>query len=378
MNVSLAKVICVPDSFKGSISSSEACEAMARGLKRIGLSEENILLVPIADGGEGTVDVFLSATSGGERVYVDVTDSFGEKKSVFFGWFAEKKLAVIEMAAATGLSERKDARRTTSYGTGQVIKAALDMGAESIVMGIGGTSTTDCGIGAAAALGARFLDKNGNAVPLCGEGLSALEKIDLSGLDSRIRKCNFTVLCDVTNPLYGENGAAYIYSPQKGASPEDVIFLDKGLRNFSDVVERTFGRNIAQMQGSGAAGGMGGGSTVFFGAELRSGISTLLDISDFEEKVKGATLILTGEGRFDSQSVCGKVFDGISSRSGGVPVGILCGKAEISAAEMSDVAFIEQIAPAGTPAEISIRDAAVFLEAATEKYVSRFLSEMKG
>lgn len=373
MDVSTAKVICIPDSFKGSISSHEACEAMARGLKKAGLNDKNIIRIPIADGGEGTVEVFLTATEGGERVYADVTDSFGEKKTVFFGWFPERKLAVIEMAAATGLSERKDARKATSYGTGQVIKAALDMGAESIVMGIGGTSSTDCGIGAAAALGARFLDGEGRDIPLCGEGLQSLEKIDLSGMDERVAGCKFTVLCDVTNPLYGERGAAYVYAPQKGASEEDVRFLDGGLRNFARVAEKCFGRDISGLQGGGAAGGMGGGSTLFFDAELRSGIAALLEISAFEAKAEGASLILTGEGRFDSQSVCGKVFDGISARSKGVPVGILCGKAEITAEQIGGVAFIEQIAPEGTAPEVSIREAAKFLEQAAEKYAGGFL-----
>lgn len=366
------KVICAPDSFKGSMTSKQACEAMKRGLKKAGISDENIILIPIADGGEGTVDVFLSATGKGERCYVPVTDSFGEEKTCFFGWIESEKQAVIEMAAATGLSQRKDALRATSFGTGMIIRAALDKGARSIVMGIGGTSSTDCGIGAAAALGARFLDESGKSVPLCGEGLESISVIDLSDLDPRLKDCEFTVLCDVTNPLFGENGAAYVYSPQKGADMRTVELLDRGLRNFAAVVEKCFRRDISLIPGSGAAGGMGGGSTLFFGAVLRSGISTLLEASAFTERAKGASLILTGEGRFDSQSVCGKVFSGISEKSEGVPIGILCGKGEIDPGEFSNIVFVEQIAPEGTPLEVSIRDGERFLEEATERKVREY------
>ncbi len=368
------KVICVPDSFKGSMSSPKACEAMARGLGKAGINSENIILIPIADGGEGTVEVFLAATKGGEMCEVDVTDSFGEKKRGFFGWFEEKRLAVIEMAAATGLSERKDARKATSFGTGQIIKAALDKGATSIIMGIGGTSSTDCGIGAAAALGGRFLDREGRNVPLCGEGLINIDSIDISGLDSRLKDCSFTVLCDVTNPLYGENGAAYVYAPQKGANKEDVEFLDGGLRNFAEVVRKCFNLDLSTIPGGGAAGGMGAGSTLFFGAELKSGISALLDISDFEERVKGADLILTGEGKFDFQSVWGKVFSGISQKSGNVPIGVLCGKADMEDKTVPNLAFVKEISPKGTPLEVSIREGERFLEEATAVAVAEYFN----
>lgn len=374
MDMTSKKVICVPDSFKGSMSSPKACHAMARGLVKAGIKSENIILIPIADGGEGTVEVFLAATQGGEMCDIDVTDSFGEKKKGFFGWFEEKKLAVIEMAAATGLSERKDACKATSFGTGQIIKAALDKGASSIIMGIGGTSSTDCGIGAAAALGGRFLDKEGKNVPLCGEGLTNIDSIDLSGLDARLKDCFFTVLCDVTNPLYGENGAAYVYAPQKGANKEDVEFLDGGLRNFARVVQRCFNIDLSALPGGGAAGGMGAGSTLFFGAELKSGISALLDISDFEVRAKGADLILTGEGKFDFQSVWGKVFSGISQKSGDVPIGVLCGKADMEDKTVPNLAFVKEIAPKGTPLEVSIKEGERFLEDATAVAVTKYFN----
>lgn len=369
-DLSKVKIICAPDSFKGSMTSAQACSAMEEGLINAGISPENIVRLPIADGGEGTTDTFLSFMPGGEKIFADITDSYGNEKKGYFAWFEEKKTAVLEMATATGLSERKEALYASSFGTGTLIKAAIEQGAKHIIMGIGGTSSTDAGVGAAAALGAEFFDKDGNDIPLCGSGLKSIDKIYTDKIKEKLDGCRFTILCDVKNTLYGKQGAAYVYSPQKGATPEEVEILDEGLRNFAEAVKKNFGTDISEMQGGGAAGGMGAGASVFFNAELKPGIETILELADFDKNKEGASLILFGEGKFDSQSLNGKVFSGLSDRSAGIPIGVLCGKKDIDGIPQN-AAFIEEIAP-GVTLEDSIANGYVYLKNATERVIRKY------
>lgn len=313
----MKKVVIAPDSFKGTLSSAEVCSIVKAVLvKRYG--EIEVVEIPIADGGEGMTDSFLYAFPGSEKIYMTAKSPLGRDIEVYYG-IIEGDTAVIEMAAASGITieEKNDALKASTYGTGEIIKHALDRGIRKFVIGIGGSATTDGGIGCAGALGGRFLNKQGESVALCGEGLKYIDSIDLSSLDSRIKDSEITVLCDVKNPLYGTNGAAYIYGPQKGADPDKVAFLDSGLFNLAEKSQQYLKKDFSQYEGAGAAGGLGFALVAFFGAELKRGIEAILDITHFEEKTQGADLVITGEGKMDEQSLMGKVPFGIASRSKG-------------------------------------------------------------
>lgn len=313
----MKKVVIAPDSFKGTLSSAEVCEIVRDALiKKYG--EIEVIEIPIADGGEGMTDSFLYAFPDSQKVYMKAQSPLGREIDVYYG-IIEGDTAVIEMAAASGITieEKNNAVKASTYGTGEMIKHALDSGIRKFVIGIGGSATTDGGIGCAAALGGRFINKAGESVALCGEGLSDIESIDLSELDSRIKESEITVLCDVKNPLYGKKGAAYIFGPQKGADPKTVEFLDAGLFNLAVKSEAYLEKDYSQCEGAGAAGGLGFALVAFLGAELRRGIDAILDITRFEEKTEGADLVITGEGKMDEQSLMGKVPFGIASRSKG-------------------------------------------------------------
>lgn len=313
----MKKVVIAPDSFKGTLSSAEVCGIVKDVLiKKHG--EVEVIEIPIADGGEGMTDSFLYAFPGSEKVYIKVKSPLGREIDVYYG-IISGDTAVIEMAAASGITieENNNAVKASTYGTGEMIKHALDRGIRKFVIGIGGSATTDGGIGCTAALGGSFLNKEGVSVELCGEGLADIESIDLSGLDKRLKESEITVLCDVKNPLYGKNGAAYIFGPQKGADPKTVEFLDAGLLNLAKRSEEYLKKDYSQCEGAGAAGGLGFALVAFLGAELRRGIDAILDITHFEEKTEGADLVITGEGKMDEQSLMGKVPFGIASRSKG-------------------------------------------------------------
>ncbi len=313
----MKKVVIAPDSFKGTLSSAEVCGIVRDELTK-NYSDIEVIEIPIADGGEGMTDSFLYAFPGSEKIYMTAKSPLGRDIEVYYG-IIEGDTAVIEMAAASGITieEKNDALKASTYGTGEMIKHALDRGVRKLVIGIGGSATTDGGIGCTAALGGRFLNKDSESVNLCGEGLSDIFSIDLSGLDERLKECEITVLCDVKNPLYGKNGAAYIFGPQKGADPDMVAFLDAGLFNLAEKSEEYLKKDYSAYEGAGAAGGLGFALVAFLGAELKRGIEAILDITHFEEKTVGADLVITGEGKMDEQSLMGKVPFGIASRSKG-------------------------------------------------------------
>ncbi len=326
------RILLAPDSFKGSLSALQVCSTVSSAIKAQ-MPDCTVDCIPVADGGEGTVDSFVySCHAAVESVQVTAPDF--RKVTAKFAVMGDT--AVIETAQASGLpltGATNDPVLATTYGSGELIKAALDRGCRKIVLGIGGSATNDGGIGLASALGARFTDINSEAVTLNGMGASKVDKIDLSNMDSRLADCRITVLCDVENPLYGENGAAYIYAPQKGADEAKVIFLDNALRNLGKAVKKCIGVDYASDSGSGAAGGMGYGLKAFLGAELQSGAGTVLDLCGFDERVESADLIITGEGRFDSQSLMGKVPGRIIGRAGGKPVVVLCGTSLLDGAD---------------------------------------------
>ena len=310
----MKKILLVPDSFKGTMSSSAICAIMQKSIKEF-YPDAQVLSLPVADGGEGSVDAFLAAL-GGEKKAALVQGPFGRKMESFFG-ILKDTTAVIEMAACAGLplaGADKNPAVTTTYGAGELIKAALDAGCKKIIMGIGGSATNDGGCGAAAALGVKFYGRDGEFIP-AGGTLHQIEKIDKTGLDDRLQKIELITMCDIDNPLYGENGAAYIFGPQKGADTEMVKFLDAGLKHLADTVKKDFSVDIADTAGAGAAGGMGYGMRVFLGSTLQMGIETVLDTVNFDELVKGVDCVFTGEGKIDSQSLRGKVVIGIAQRT---------------------------------------------------------------
>ena len=318
------KIIIAPDSFKGTLSAREVAETVARAAADASGDFEPVLM-PIADGGEGTVDAF-----GARRVEVDVTGPNGRVCPSFYGMLGDT--AVIEMAAAAGLpmADPLDAAATTTYGVGELIIHALDRGARKFIVGLGGSATNDCGCGMAAACGVTFRDADGAAFTPVGATLSKIASIDLSTRDPRIAESTFTAMCDIANPLYGERGAAYVFAPQKGADAECVRMLDAGLRHVSEVIARDCGVAVADLPGAGAAGGCGAALPAFFGGELKRGIDVVLDTAGFDAALDGAYAVVTGEGKFDSQTAGGKAISGIAARTkaAGVPLIVLCGAAE--------------------------------------------------
>lgn len=308
------KVVIAPDSYKESLTAMEVATAIENGFKEI-MPDAEYVKLPMADGGEGTVQSLVDAT-GGDIVTVEVTGPLGQPVEGFYGLLGDGSTAVIEMAAASGLHLVEPSERnpllTTTYGTGQLIKAALDKGVEHIIIGIGGSSTNDGGVGMAQALGAKLVDAEGADLPFGGGALAKLAKIDLTGLDPRLAKIQLEVACDVDNPLCGPKGASCIFGPQKGATPEMVKQLDLNLAHYAEVIRQTNGKDVIDQAGAGAAGGLGAALLGLFDATLRPGISIVMDAVNLAEVVKDADLVITGEGRIDSQTIHGKTPIGVA------------------------------------------------------------------
>lgn len=310
------KFILIPDSFKGTLSSAEICGILGEKVKKH-FPQSQVISVPVADGGEGSVDAFLTAV-GGEREYVTVKNPYFEDMQAYYGLMNQGQTAVIEMAACAGLplvEDRKNPMLTTTYGVGQMILDAAQKGVKKIIIGLGGSATNDGGCGAAAAVGVKFFDRAGKEFVPTGKTTSEIVRIDMSGKSPALDGIEIVTMCDIDNPMYGTTGASYIFGPQKGADEEMVIELDAGIRNLSRVIAETLGRDISQVPGTGAAGAMGAGMIAFFDARLQMGIQTVLDTVRFEEMIEDADYILTGEGKLDSQSLRGKVVIGIAQRA---------------------------------------------------------------
>ena len=334
------KILIASDSYKGSLGTLQVAEAIKKGVLRV-YADAKMQEMAMADGGEGTVEVLVK-NLGGNLAYEMVAGPNGKEIAAHYG-ILPGNCAIIEMAAASGLplvaEEERDIMRATTYGTGQLILAALDRGCRKIYIGIGGSATNDAGVGMAQALGVSFKDKKNKEVGFGGQSLTDIEGIDISGIDTRIQETEIVVMCDVTNPLCGKNGAAMVYGPQKGASEEQIEVLDQGLFHLSEVIERAGLPGIREIPGAGAAGGLGGGLVAFAGAKMESGITAILEICNFEEKMKWADLIITGEGKLDRQSMNGKVVSGILARAKekGVPVIAVCGSVEEEARQFFDM-----------------------------------------
>ncbi|WJD49541.1 glycerate kinase [Enterobacter sp. PGRG2] len=308
------KIVIAPDSYKESLSALDVATAIERGFKEIFPDAEYVKL-PVADGGEGTVEAMVAATHG-RKVQVKVTGPLGESVAGFYGLSGDEQSAFIEMAAASGLelvpAAKRDPLITTSWGTGELIRHALDAGVKHIIIGLGGSATNDGGAGMVQALGAKLLNAQGKALGQGGGELETLARIDVSELDARLKTCRIEVACDVTNPLTGDQGASAVFGPQKGATGETVARLDHALHHYAKIIQRDLDVDVLTLAGGGAAGGMGAGLYAFCGAELRRGIEIVTDALHLAEHVAGADLVITGEGRIDSQTVHGKVPVGVA------------------------------------------------------------------
>lgn len=333
----MKKIVIAPDSFKGSLSAPEAAEAIERGIKKAGPAIET-RLVPMADGGEGTADCLVRAT-GGKMVQVTALDPLGREIQSGFGVLGgsdgsvdgDGSVGVVEMALSSGLylieEHERDPLRTTSYGVGQLIRAALDEGCRTLILALGGSATNDGGAGMLQALGAELLDSDGRAIGYGGGELAKLASIGIGGLDARLRDCEIRVACDVDNPFVGPRGASHVFGPQKGASEEVAERLDRSLSHFADLMEESLGIRIHDMPGAGAAGGLAGAIMAFLGGSLESGVSMVARYAGLDSAVRTADLVITGEGRIDGQTAGGKTPYGVAkiAQAHGVPVIVLAG-----------------------------------------------------
>lgn len=325
----MEKILLVPDSFKGTLSSRQVCQVMAGQLRRF-FPQAQVKSIPVADGGEGSVEAFLAA-AGGERRTRTVTGPFGEPVEAFYGILGDGRTAVIEMAACAGLplaEGRLNPERATTYGVGELLLAAKEAGCTKAILGLGGSCTNDGGAGAAAALGAKFTRADGAAFVPTGGTLGEIAALDVSPVAQVLQGMELTAMCDIDNPLYGEAGAAAVFAPQKGADAAMVARLDAGLRHLGQVSARCLGRDFSHLPGAGAAGGLGFGMAAFCGAQLRMGIDAVLDAVGFDSLLPGTDVVFTGEGKIDSQSARGKVVSGVAARcrKAGVPVVAVVGQ----------------------------------------------------
>ena len=377
------KILCAPDSFKGSLSSPEAAAAMARGIRRA-LPTATVVCLPLADGGEGTLEALLTAT-GGRRILVTVAGPLGEPVHAAFGLLGpNEETAVVEMASAAGLGlvppEQRDPRRTSTYGVGQLMQAAVQAGARRLIVGLGGSATNDGGAGAMQALGIRFLDKAGHPLPpgLGGGDLRLIARVDASTLAFPRGAVPVTIASDVTNPLIGQQGASAVYGPQKGATPDIVAELDAALAHCAQILQRDIGQDIATQSGAGAAGGLGAALLAFLGAQMQSGIDLVLDVSGFNDHARDSDWVFTGEGRIDAQTLHGKTIAGVLARCaalGDIPVVAFGGSVDGAAADAlaaQGLCAAFPIVSGPMPLEHALRDAAHLLEHAAER-VTRLL-----
>jgi len=376
------KIVVAPDSFKGSLTAVEACRAISTGLRRV-VPQAQIVEIPMADGGEGTVDALVASTSGRRRSVV-VCGPLGENVEAEYGILGEhpeqdeqEKTAVIEMAAAAGLTlvpaEKQNPLHTTTFGLGQLILDAVDQRCRNIIVGIGGSATNDCGTGMAQALGVRFLDQSGQCItePMTGRMTGRVRSIEMGDLKPLIKQRNFIVACDVTNPLLGPNGAAHVYAPQKGADARTVQILDANMEHLIHLIEEKVGAELRNVPGAGAAGGLGAGLMAFLDARLQPGVEIVMRYSGFAEKIRSADLIITGEGRVDGTTASGKAISGITASAavGSIPVVALAGSVgpDIDKDMEMGLKAVLPICPGPMTAKKSMKDAAVLLTDAAER-----------
>jgi glycerate 2-kinase len=372
------KVVIVPNALKDCLTTSEAADAIEKGILNAFPKAETVK-VPVADGGDGLLDALLAPLNGVCHT-VEVTGPRYDKIRADFAYFPEQKTAIIEMAKASGLAllplNERDAEQTTSLGTGELIKAALSLDVTHILVGIGGSATCDGGIGLAEALGIRFLDKNGAPVKPIGKSLQKIAKIDLSNKHPKLSAVKIEVVCDVDNPLLGKSGAAYVYGPQKGASPEQVKELDSGLANLAAIIKKDLGVDVTEVVGGGAAGGIGAGMYAYFNAPLKSGIDIVLDLVKLREKLKNADLVLTAEGQMDNQTAFGKAPAGVAkcAKEKNIPCIAIAGgvKEDIDELYKIGINAVFSLCPAPITLEDAIQNGASYLSRISEQIIRAY------
>ena len=377
------KFVAAPNAYKGSLTATEAAIAMEAGIRRI-LPDADVVQVPVADGGDGLVDVAVKALNG-EMRSLKVTGPRNSPVEANFCFVESLDLVTVEMALASGLAllpdDLQDPTLTTTFGTGELIKAGLNLGVSRINVGIGGSATNDGGMGMAQALGVRFLDKEGRELPGIGGSLASIAKIDISGLDPRIEETTFEAVCDVENTLFGPEGAAFVYGPQKGATPEQVEELDKGLENLAELIQKDMGIDVANMPGAGAAGGLGCGLHTFLGAKLCKGIDLMFDLVGLPEKLSGADLALTGEGQIDYQTVFGKAPGGVgaAAKAQGIPCFAIAGSIGQELGDLHDFGInaVFSLCPGPMNLEESMRHSKDNVTRVTEQAIRAFLAGRK-
>jgi glycerate kinase len=366
------KIVIAPQSFKGSLSALKVAQAIALGIKRV-LPDAETVVVPMADGGEGTVEALVDATCG-QIITTDVTGPLGESIAAKWGILGDGVTGIIEAAAASGITlvppGKLNPLITTTYGTGELIRAALNAGCRKLIVGIGGTATNDGGAGMAQALGVRLLDNRGKELPRGGAALAKLDRIDVSGLDRRLAECHVVSACDVTNPLCGELGASVVYGPQKGASEEMCRRLDEALSHYAGVIKADLGIEVMDLPGAGAAGGLGAGLVAFLGSDLLPGIDIVIEFVGLVDHLGDASLIFTGEGRIDGQTLFGKTVSGVFSKAKALRIPTVAIVGEVTNSSdvyQSGIDAVLSIAPGPVSLEKSMADAASLIADAAER-----------
>ena len=356
------KIVIAPDSFKGSLTSLQVADAIEQGLRTVVGDRADIVKVNVADGGEGTTAALLDAL-GGTMVSAVVSDPLGRPVNAAYGITAAGDTAIIEMSAASGLPLLDPSQRnpmlTSIFGTGEMIAYALARGCCRLLIGIGGSATNDAGTGMLTALGWKFLDADGNTLHGCGAAMEKISRVDASGVLPALREASITVACDVNNPMYGPQGAACVFAPQKGATPAMVARLDKGLRHFASVIASECGVIVDDVAGAGAAGGMGAAFLAFLGARLAPGIEMVLEAIRFDETLKGASLVFTGEGRIDAQTLCGKTPYGVLAHAAKQGVGVIAIGGQV-VAHPEGFLDVVQATPDGMPLQHAMHPATAF------------------
>lgn len=335
----MKKAVIIPDSFKGTLSSLQICDIIRNKIKEY-YPYCKVVSIPVADGGEGSVDCFVTALNG-KKIDIVVKNPYFEEMKSFYGLIDDGKTAVIEMSACSGLplvENRKDPRKTTTYGVGEMILDAANRGVKKIIVGLGGSCTNDGGCGAAAAVGVQFFNKNGEVFIPTGGTIHEITKIDITNKNDILNGIEIITMCDIDNPMYGTNGAAYVFGAQKGADAEMIEYLDKGIKHLSEVIKMDLNKDLGEIPGTGAAGAMGAGMIAFFDSNLQMGIETVLDAVKFNSVISDSDIIFTGEGKLDQQSLRGKVVIGISRRAKelNVPVVVITGGADENIQEVYD------------------------------------------
>lgn len=376
--INMKKIIIAPDKFKGSLTGLQFCNAVEEGIRSV-FNDVEILNLPLADGGDGTVEV-LDYYLSGQQIKVNVHDPLMRKITANYLFSKTKNIAFIEMAEASGIRllkrEELNPLQTSTFGTGELIADAIAKGAKHIILGIGGSATNDAGMGMARALGYKFYSNDGDILTGIGSDLNRLHSIDNSGANPLLRDIKFEVACDVENPLYGAQGAAFVYGPQKGANSEMVTKLDQGLKNFNQVAIKSSSIELQKITGGGAAGGLGAGSVLFLNAQLKSGISLIKQLACFDEKIKDSDWIITGEGRLDEQTFLGKVIHGVLNSRTNQKLAVFCGFSEIHSTLIKQygIDYLAEILPLSQSIEDSIEHSYKYLRQLAVDFAEKWVT----